>query len=386
MFEKLPIKFYGEGKKKDNVSTIKTKEFNTPLVYAKSGNNGIMYWGREKDFTVYENTISIIYNGAVAAGLVYFQPQKTSILAESYLIKFKHKEISFKVNMFFQQSIFKKIFPKYSREYLATWDGKVSEDYIDLPIILDENNKEVIDFDLIEEIITDVQNEIVADLENIKTKTIYNYETITGLNNIELNNDENQLLEDFNNNKIPMKYFKLGDLFEINPTKSYKLKNEEIISEDGTVPMISNSITDNGVKGYSKLKANNKGNTITCSDTTVGAETMFYQKNDFIGYSHIQHLVPKFKNFNEFIAKFIISCCRVITLNKFNYANKFNREAMNSTVICLPIKLDKNNKEVIDFYIIEKLMIIFQKEVIKDKYLKMEDKISKTKQVINTNK
>src|SRR5690606_29501290 len=35
--------------------------------------------------------------------------------------------------------------------------------------------------------------------------------------------------------------YKLGDLFDIKPTKYYRLKNEEIISEYGTVPLISNS-------------------------------------------------------------------------------------------------------------------------------------------------
>ena len=99
----------------------------------------------------------------------------------------------------------------------------------------------------------------------------------------------------------------MGELFEINPTKYYRLSNDEIISKNGTVPLISNSSTENGVMGFSNLEPNNKGNTITCSDTTIGADTMFYQEKDFIGYSHIQHLVPKFESFNRAIASMIIS-------------------------------------------------------------------------------
>jgi len=132
--------------------------------------------------------------------------------------------------------------------------------------------------------------------------------------------------------------YKLGDLFEINPTKYYKLKNEEIISENGHIPLISNSSTDNGVMGFSNLKANNKGNTLTCSDTTVGADTMYYQANDFIGYSHIQHLVSKFTPFNRAIASVIIASCRVATSKKYDYGNKFNRIEMNKTKIQLPTK------------------------------------------------
>ena len=89
--------------------------------------------------------------------------------------------------------------------------------------------------------------------------------------------------------------------------------------------------------GFSKLKALNKGNSITCSDTTIGTETMFYQEKDFIGYSHIQNLVPKFAPFNRKIAAFIISSCRIATLKKYDYGHKFNREAMAKTKIQLPI-------------------------------------------------
>ena len=125
-------------------------------------------------------------------------------------------------------------------------------------------------------------------------------------------------------------------MFEINPTKYYRLSNDEIISKNGTVPLISNSSTENGVMGFSTLEPLNEGNTITCSDTTIGADTMFYQEKDFIGYSHIQHLVPKFKPFNRAIASMIISACRVATSTLYDYGNKFNRDSMNKTKIHLP--------------------------------------------------
>ncbi len=142
--------------------------------------------------------------------------------------------------------------------------------------------------------------------------------------------------------------YTLGDLFEINPTKYYPLSNEKILT-GGDVPLVSNQSTDNGVMGFSSLKPLNCGNTITCSDTTIGADTMFYQKNDFIGYSHVQHFIPKFKPFNKKIAEFIISSCRIATLSKYyDYGHKFNREKMNKTKIQLPI----NNKKI-DFDFME---------------------------------
>lgn len=103
--------------------------------------------------------------------------------------------------------------------------------------------------------------------------------------------------------------------------------------------------------GFSNLEATNKGNTITCSDTTLGADTMFYQEKDFIGYSHIQHLVPKFQPFNKSIANTIISACRISTANKYDYGNKFNRKAMNNTKIQLPIKNGEIDFEFMENYI-----------------------------------
>jgi hypothetical protein len=126
----------------------------------------------------------------------------------------------------------------------------------------------------------------------------------------------------------------------------------------GTVALISNSSSDNGVMGFSNLDANNKGNTITCSDTTLGTDTMFYQQNDFIGYSHIQHFIPKFKPFNGAIAAWVISACKVATVNSnYDYGNKFNRAAMNSTKIHLPIKIGQ-----IDFAFMESFMAELEAE------------------------
>jgi hypothetical protein len=178
-------------------------------------------------------------------------------------------------------------------------------------------------------------------------------------------------------NNIEWKEFRLGDMFEIKPTKYYRLQNEEIISENGKVPLISNSSTDNGVMGFSNLEANNLGNTISCSDTTLGGDTMFYQKNDFIGYSHIQHLVPKFKPFNREIASFIISTCRLSTSKKYDYGTKFNRVAMNSTKIQLPTKDQKPN-----YKLMQTLISAIQKMVIKEVVLYADRKIEATRRVV----
>lgn len=123
--------------KKSDVRNFKSSEFHIPVVYAKFGDNGIMYWGRKNKFTTYENVISIVYNGAIAAGKVYAQEEPTGILAESYFIQYKYGQVSFRANLYISQVIEHKIYPIYSRENLAIWNGRVENEIIDLPVTPD---------------------------------------------------------------------------------------------------------------------------------------------------------------------------------------------------------------------------------------------------------
>ncbi len=217
----------------------------------------------------------------------------------------------------------------------------------------------------------------IAELEAERIAELEAYLVASGLKDYTLTKEEKKVLAEFESENVTWGEFKIGDLFAINPTKYYRLSNEEILSGNGKVPLVSNSSTNNGVMGFSELKANNSGNTITCSDTTLGAETMYYQKNDFIGYSHIQHFVPKFERFNRHIASFIVSASRVSTSKKYNYGQKFNREAMNGTEIQL---LSKNNQP--DYKKMEAFISAIQKLVIKDVVEYADKKIAATKKVV----
>lgn len=257
--------------------------------------------------------------------------------------------------MFITASINKVIKSKYSYNNKAT-KIELKNSFINLPI---KNNK--IDFDFMES--------FISELEKVHISKLEAYLLATGLKDYTLTLEEQKVLESFQNSKIEWGEFKLGELFEINPTKYYRLKNKEIISINGNVPLISNSSINNGVMGFSNLIANNIGNTITCSDTTLGAETMFYQNKDFIGYSHIQHLTPKFEQFNWEIASLIITSSKVSTSKKYNYGTKFNRVAMNKTKIQLPAK----NKEP-DYKLIKTLASAIQKLVIENVVLYTNEK------------
>lgn len=105
LFEKLQLDIKNENFNKAlDVSEEQNEEFNLPLVNAKHGNNGIMYYGRESDFDVAEMTIDIVQNGAIATGDVYAQPQKTGVLWDAYLVKPKSAIDSPFTLMFWQLS------------------------------------------------------------------------------------------------------------------------------------------------------------------------------------------------------------------------------------------------------------------------------------------
>lgn len=164
------------------------------------------------------------------------------------------------------------------------------------------------------------------------------------------------------------KKFKIGELFSINPSNTYgsNIKDDMIISEEGTTPYITNTINNNGLGGYSVFQPNNKGNAITLSDTVTSVhETIYYQKKDFIGKSHLQVLRPLLINdgeeekelfsLTERTAIYIItSMKKSVKTGEFDYGTKFNRDAIRDTFISLPVKEKKDkvpDLEYMDNYI-----------------------------------
>lgn len=161
LFKKLSSRYLGSGNKFDAVRKKPSAEFSLPVTYAKYNNNGIMYWGRPADFQHYRNCISVIYNGAVSAGLVFAQKDDTGVLAESYLIDFKsyHNE-SFEVDLYISAVMKKALYPLYSRENLAVW-SKVKDNMIKLPVTPDGKP----DYDFMDQYITAIEKKKVLKLK-----------------------------------------------------------------------------------------------------------------------------------------------------------------------------------------------------------------------------
>lgn len=147
------------------------------------------------------------------------------------------------------------------------------------------------------------------------------------------------------------KSFKVGELFDIHPTKAYKMKNDELFAIAGTTPVMSNSSVNNGIGGYCGLDATEQGSIITFSDTTTGADTMFYQPNPFIGYPHVQGMYPyQSDKWDEKSCLYVISCIRKSSGDGWSYAVKFNRVIVKELSIELPVieSPDLNHEYTVD--------------------------------------
>ncbi|MFP6154509.1 restriction endonuclease subunit S [Helicobacter pylori] len=252
-------------------------------------------------------------------------------------------------------------------------DKTFREQKIQLPLKPTANAQtlEDIDFNFMEKFIAELEAYLKA----------------SGLENTTLSNDEENALNVFNNSMggntpcgLMWQSFKLGDLFEIRPTKAYNLTNSHLFDSNAKNPVVTNSSLNNGISGYSSLEPTEKGNQITYSDTTT-SEGIFYQKKPFIGYSHVQGLYPlKYHEFwNEKTLLYIVVAFKKVACGRFNYGNKFNRKIASEMSILLPT----NQHGGIDFHFMHTLINALMKQTIQGVAQYCSAKIQATKEVIS---
>ena len=173
--------------------------------------------------------------------------------------------------------------------------------------------------------------------------------------------------------------FKVGELFDVHPTKAYKLKNSDLLSVDGEIPVVVNSSYNNGIGGYSKLEPTEQPGVLTFSDTTSGSNTLFYQNQSFIGYAHVQGMYPKNFELTDLTALFMIATLRAtIDQRKWDYTNKLNRTTVIEMHVRLPLKPTANSsdytQEDIDWDYMESFMLQFQ-NLAKNRLEQLSEKI-----------
>lgn len=165
LFEKLKLGIKNpDFNKAMDVSEEKTEEYNLPIVNAKHGNNGIMFYGRREDFETAEMTIDIVQNGAVATGDVYAQPQETGVLWDAYLIKPKQEINSEYTLMFLAVAIEKAIKGRFSYDDKCVW-AKASKICVELPV----DSSGCPDWDYMDSYMERIMKESEIYLENLQS-------------------------------------------------------------------------------------------------------------------------------------------------------------------------------------------------------------------------
>ncbi|GAA7087141.1 restriction endonuclease subunit S [Helicobacter pylori] len=290
-------------------------------------------------------------------------------------------EINHKIGLFLSTLFFD--YPKkFGYENMCSW-AKIKNDKVILPLKPTANAQTLKDIDF------HFMEKFIAELEQCRLAELEAYLKATGLSNTTLSHDEENALNLFNGKNsgggntpcgLRWQSFRLGDLFEIRPTKAYNLTNSHLFDNNAKNPVVTNSSLNNGISGYSSLDPTEKGNQITYSDTTT-SEGIFYQKRPFIGYSHVQGLYPlKYHEFwNEKTLLYIVTAFKKVACGRFNYGNKFNRKIASGMPIFLPTT--KNGK--IDFNFMRTFINALMKQTIQGVVQYSSAKIQATKESIS---
>ena len=336
--------------------------YNLPALTAGVINQGLSCYVPRSEATVLKNVISVSANGA-NTGVMFYQPEEFTVLQDSYAIRFKNKLLTDNQYLYFLAALQKTIYGNFDWTNKAGWN-RIKGYYISLPT---KNSQP--DFDFMEEYIHVLEKERVHVLEN--------YLQASGLDTYDLTDAEITTLNRFHSGSVAFKEYKIGELFEIHPTKHYNLTNGKLFQTKGQTPVVTNSSTENGISGYVDLKATEKGNIVTYSDTTT-SEGIFYQPDDFIGYSHVQGLYPFAVNkWNEKSLLYFVSLFEKGAGGRFDYANKFNRKIAKTIIVYLPTKNDQP-----DFDFMETYIHAVEKVVIKNVVTWKDKEIEKTKEVV----
>lgn len=194
LFEKPDLKWKAKRKfnKQKDISQIQTKEYNLPLVNAKNGSNGIMYYGRKDDFSYVNGGIDIVNDGAVSAGNVYPQPHEIGVLYNAYIIVLKNKKSNRLLDEYFACSLEKAIKEKFSYSNKAGWD-KVKECIFTVPIQTDSQNNPIIssthmyhphgyipDWEYMEKYIKATEKVVIRDVVEWKNEMIKKTKEVVG--------------------------------------------------------------------------------------------------------------------------------------------------------------------------------------------------------------
>jgi len=309
LFYKCDLKKKKDFNKAYDISTEKNEEFDLPLVNAKHGNNGIMYYGRSSEWGSEEKTIDIVNDGAASTGDVYAQIGKTGILYNAYLIKPFYESITESQLLFLASIIEKHIKKHFGYENKAGWE-KVKQEGVLLPATPSDEP----DWQYMEDYMTNMTVRAEKRLEELR---------------------ERERVPKHQVDITEWKEFKVGELFNIVNPKVYHKHDVEAC--EGGIPYVTRSKFNNGITNYvyhdDKFVINPKG------VVSFGSEnaSFFYQTEEYISGRDMYYIDTR--ELSQETCMFLISCFSSI-VNNYSYNFGLFPKLLREEIIKLPVTSD----------------------------------------------
>lgn len=330
-----------------------------PYIVRTTQNNGLRgYIVEDINFLNDKNTLSFAQDtfSVFYQKEKYFTGNKVKILEPKF--KKQNEQIMQYLTASFQKSL-----------NTFTWGfGSTIETIIEIKIQLPTKNNKI-DFNFMEDFITKLENEKIQELDA--------YLKASNLKDYHLTNEEQKVLEDFENGKVKWEEFKLGDLFKKLKTKKLPFKAKELPTEPKGIynlPCLTSSFNNQGLNYYApKDNATILKNVISIPSNS-DIYRAYFQSKEFTVLSDAYAISWIYNNeklsHNQYL--FTVPCINKVTdLSIYSYKNKLGGwNVVKNKHILLPTK----NKEP-NYKLMETLISAIQKQVIKDVVLYTRKKL-----------
>ena len=343
--------------KADELPNQPLGEYTLPCLTSSFNNQGLNYYAPREGATILQNVISIPSNSDVYRA--YYQPNDFTVLSDAYAIRwiFDDRELSSRQYLFMVMCINKVTdLPVYSyKNKLGGWNV-VKNKHIQLP-----QKRGEIDFDFMESFIAELEAERVAELSA--------YLTVSGLDNYELSDDEEDALKNFQSLKWDT--YNLEKLFG-KSTRGKRLKGDDRIA--GTLPFVTAGEASEGISAYisNEVEVFEKNTTTIDMFGSAKYRNYIYGGDDHIAVVHTENL-PKYASI------FVTTAIHKSSHNgQFDYGHNFYAKDADALYISLPVN-EAGNPDY------DKMAIIISaihKLVIKDVVAYSNRKIKATKAVV----
>lgn len=353
------IKSYAKRFDANKVTLLEKGKY--PYVVRMSSNNGQKgYIDEDEKYLNSGNTISFGQDTATMfyQEIPYFTGDKIKIL------KSKYERFGKKNAQFFIAALTKS-FSNFS------WgSSSFCVPIIEKQIVMLPKKDDAPDFNFMDSFIAKLETERLAELEAERMVELEAYLSVTGLNNYNLTEGEQNALEDYDKlNWVKVPYRSIFNRIE----QGRRLKKEDQIF--GNIPFVMSGTTNTGVVNFiSNPVASFPKNSITVD--IFG--NVFYRNYDFGAGDDTGVYWNDAKKYSKKQMIFFAASMKRSLLNKFSYGKKLRSSESYDIQMMLPIKDEK-----IDYDYMNMLVSAIQKLIIKDVVSYADREIEATKEVIN---